>query len=339
LIISLKFLTGDMEKILVLSPGRQRYLIDLFKVYFEVYIGDNNDLILETYKEFTSLKMPLYGSEEYMDVLTSFICEHEINYVLTLSDIEVVVLSGNEVLLENAGCHLIGLPYDKALLCLDKYLFYEYLITNGIYTPLTYIEVDKLQTDLKAGRIHYPLIIKNRWGMGSKGLAVVHSEDDLKNYNNTGQASFPSFLGAVKNPDLNVVYQEMLFSDEYGMDIINDLDRKYRLCVVKKKLEMRGGETDVAEMVCFPEAEILAEKLSFLFQHQGNMDCDFLNVEGKLYVIDVNPRFGGGYIFSEAAGVNVPALLHAWINHEYVDCQRVQCLGKRYRKITSLIEI
>lgn len=52
--------------------------------------------------------------------------------------------------------------------------------------------------------------------MGSKGLAVVHSEDDLKNYNNTGQASFPSFLGAVKNPDLNVVYQEMLFSDEYG---------------------------------------------------------------------------------------------------------------------------
>ena len=149
-----------MEKILVLSPGRQRYLIDLFKVYFEVYIGDNNDLILETYKEFTSLKMPLYGSEEYMDVLTSFICEHEINYVLTLSDIEVVVLSGNEVLLENAGCHLIGLPYDKALLCLDKYLFYEYLINNGIYTPLTYIEVDKLQTDLKAGRIHYPLIIK-----------------------------------------------------------------------------------------------------------------------------------------------------------------------------------
>ena len=64
MIISLKFLTGDMEKILVLSPGRQRYLIDLFKVYFEVYIGDNNDLILETYKEFTSLKMPLYGSEE-----------------------------------------------------------------------------------------------------------------------------------------------------------------------------------------------------------------------------------------------------------------------------------
>ena len=49
----------------------------------------------------------------------------------------------------------------------------------------------------------------------------------------------------------------MLFSDEYGMDIINDLDRKYRLCVVKKKLEMRGGETDVAEMVCFPEADIL----------------------------------------------------------------------------------
>jgi carbamoyl-phosphate synthase large subunit len=36
-------------------------------------------------------------------------------------------------------------------------------------------------------------------------------------------------------------------------------------------------------------------------------------------VLEMNPRFGGGYPFSQIAGANLPAALIAWANGERVD--------------------
>jgi carbamoyl-phosphate synthase large subunit len=73
---------------------------------------------------------------------------------------------------------------------------------------------------------------------------------------------------------------------------------------------MRAGETDKAitvEANRFTEfARIVGERL----KHVGNLDCDFLEKDGQLYLLELNPRFGGGYPFSHEAGANlVKALL------------------------------
>lgn len=112
------------------------------------------------------------------------------------------------------------------------------------------------------------------------------------------------------------------FSDgqEYGVDIVNDINGNFAACFVKYKVAMRSGETDVAETVVFPQIEAVVRKISSVTQHPGNMDTDFFVTDnGKIFLLEMNPRFGGGYPFSHEAGANVPAALIAWAKGEEPD--------------------
>src|SRR5262249_1298360 len=68
----------------------------------------------------------------------------------------------------------------------------------------------------------------------------------------------------------------------------------------------------------------LGEELGRRLAHVGNLDCDVIATEPagcarQLQVLDLNPRFGGGYPFSHVAGANLPAALIAWANREEPD--------------------
>lgn len=60
-----------------------------------------------------------------------------------------------------------------------------------------------------------------------------------------------SYLKYESNKNLNesVIIQERLSGQEYGLDVINDLNRSHQNTIVKMKHAMRSGETDCAEIV------------------------------------------------------------------------------------------
>ena len=109
-----------------------------------------------------------------------------------------------------------------------------------------------------------------------------------------------------------MLIQEVIRGTEYGLDIVNDLDGKNACVLARRKLRMRSGETDRAVTVTDEALATLGMVIGSRLGHIGNMDCDVITNDTGCYVIDMNPRFGGGYPFSHMAGANVPAALMCW---------------------------
>ena len=79
---------------------------------------------------------------------------------------------------------------------------------------------------------------------------------------------------------------------------------------------MRSGETDKAVSIIDDKFEKIGRKISANLKHIGNLDCDVFVVGNKLFLLEANPRFGGGYPFSHESGANVAGLYVSWLKGE-----------------------
>ena len=55
-------------------------------------------------------------------------------------------------------------------------------------------------------------------------------------------------------------------------------------------------------------------------RHVGNLDVDVMQrANGDYCVLELNPRFGGGFPFSYEAGVNFPKAIICWLKNKEFD--------------------
>ena len=110
---------------------------------------------------------------------------------------------------------------------------------------------------------------------------------------------------------------------------------------LKQKLAMRSGETDKAVTVDLPEIREMGRKIGEALGHIGNLDVDIMQrADGAYCVLELNPRFGGGFPFSYEAGVNFPKALIQMIKGESVDPQLLEPdYGRMFSKNDYLMEI
>jgi carbamoyl-phosphate synthase large subunit len=162
--------------------------------------------------------------------------------------------------------------------------------------------------------------------MGSIALRKAENEEELDfYYRKTKQIISATYLKNVipAEEENAVIIQTRLPGQEYGLDVINDLDGQHVVTIVKRKLAMRAGETDRAITEHHPQLEQLGAAIARLTKHPGIMDVDVFWDEKNAFILEFNPRFGGGYPFSHAAGVNLPKAIVAWLQNEPVDTEKV----------------
>lgn len=311
--------------VLLTSVGRRAYMVKYFKDALgsdgQVHVCNSDDLTVAFHYADKSVVSPLIYDEQYIPFLLNYCKENEIDLLLSLFDIDLPVLAKHREDFARVGTRIIVSDAKLVEICNDKWKTYLFLKENGFRVPRTYLSLEQVLLALDRGELQYPVIVKPRFGCGSIAMSVAEDEMALLYYfrRNTRTIS-RSYLqyesAAVKE---KIIYQECLRGQEYGADIINDLEGNYRAAIVKKKIAMRSGETDIARLVDEPVIREEMERLGKLTGHMANMDCDVFLVDGQPYVLEMNARFGGGYPFSHMGGCDLPRAIVEWANGKSVD--------------------
>lgn len=279
--------------------------------------------------------------KEYIPFLLDYCAEKQIGGIIPFSDTDLLPLAKNKNLFEKNGVRVVVSEEEIVSVSCDKWKTYKFCLKNSIRVPNTYLSVEDALTDIKKALVSFPLIVKPRWGHGSLYVFEADDEDELKIFFNKIHKCIMSSdlrheIGAT---DDNVLIQEKLDGQEYGMDVINDLDSNYLNSVIKIKYSMRSGSTECAEIINNSILKEFGADLSKKSKHIGNLDLDIFLVEDKPYLIEMNPRFGGGYFFSHLAGINLPLAIIRWLNKEYVPEDFLkEKLGVVSHKFTDIAE-
>ncbi|MCM1048301.1 MAG: ATP-grasp domain-containing protein [Clostridiales bacterium] len=333
--------------ILLTSAGRRSYLVK----YFKDVLGDTgtvhaaNSSIYSSAMEAADKAVctPIIYSDKYISFLLEYCKNEKINVIIPLFDIDIPVLARSRERFDEIGVRLIVSDMEIVEICNDKWLTYQFLEKNGFYVPQTFYDLQAVLDALQNKLVCFPMVIKPRWGMGSIDMYEAENEEELNVlFKKAKRGIFDSYLKYESEADVEkcVIIQQKINGQEYGIDIINDLNGSYRSTVIRKKISMRSGETDCAKIVENPAIRETAERLAVLTKHIGNMDVDMFVSDDKVYVLEMNARFGGGYPFSHIAGVDLPRAIIQWLNGNDVDRNLLEAkIGVIGQKDISMVKI
>ena len=317
--------------ILFTSVGRRSYLVKYFKEALgglgEIYVANSSSLSPAFQVADHAVVTPLIYDGNYIPFLLQYCQENRIDAIISLFDIDLPILSRNKQAFMDIGVRVIVSDQNVVDICNDKWKTYQYLRDNNFHVPNTYISLEEAVHAVQQGALDFPVMVKPRWGMGSIAVFEAENMEELKVfYQKTVRTIQKTYLKYESADALaqSVLIQEKIQGQEYGLDIINDLDANYQTTICKKKIAMRSGETDCAVTVNRDLLKKLGEALGKRMKHIGNLDCDVFLKGDVPYVLEMNARFGGGYPFSHTAGVDLPRAIICWLQGETAPAQLLE---------------
>ena len=230
--------------------------------------------------------------EEVLDI-----CKKEnINAVSTLIDPEIAILSENRDKFIEKGILPLCPEKETARLCFDKFAMFEYLTKHSIPTVLTFNDLESFTIAYKQGSIKFPVFIKPRTGSGSVGAQKINTLDELNIVFNEGKFDY--------------IIQEFMDCEDFDADVYVDAITNEAVSIFsKRKIETRIG--GASKTISFKDENLFRfiEEIVKLFKFYGPIDMDFFNKNGKYFLSEINPRFGGAYLNAFGAGVDFPKMI------------------------------
>jgi carbamoyl-phosphate synthase large subunit len=308
--------------ILITSAGRRVSLVKYFQKEAKRLLGAGSKVYTTDLEPQSAsachisdggLKVGRFGDDDYMEYLMSLCKKYDIKLVVPTLDPELLLLSEHKEAFEKEGIQFVVSDTEFVQKCRDKRKINKFFREKGFLIPE--------EIDIK--NPIFPMFIKPIDGSNSKDLYFIKDKSMLSDY--------------LINHD-NLMYLEYLSAEEYKeytVDMYYDKSSVLKCIVPRVRLAVRGGETNKG--ITDKNSQIidfLSEKLSTIEGARGCLTLQLFlgKTNNKIYGIEINPRFGGGYPLSYLSGANYPG----WLIQEYLLGEEVASFGDWEDKLLLL---
>lgn len=191
--------------------------------------------------------------------------------------------------LAGTGVKIAGTPLAAIHRAEDRDEFRRFLLEQGIPQSEGGTAFDVEGAVKVAADIGYPVIVRPSYVIGGRAMAVVHNEEELRDYMR---------LAVDVNPEHPVLIDAYLAGKEVEVDAVSD-GENILIPGIFEHIE-RAGVHSGDSMAVYPpqtltEGEIATivdytEKIARQLPVEGLVNIQFVIYEGRVYVLEVNPR-------------------------------------------------
>ena len=286
-----------MTNILITSAGRRVELVQIWKESSLSLLGPEAKIYATDINPFLSAACQLADQSfqvcrctdpDYTSQILELCLTYGIKLIIPMIDTELQVFADTREVFLEAGVHLVVSDSELVRQCRDKRK------TASLFAGLS-IPSPRILDPLN---LEFPCFMKPVGGSCSQGVKAIPSVD---------------YLAPVDILNPSNLFQELVPNHwiEYTVDLYYSKSGVLLSCVPRQRLEVRGGEISKGITRRDNVLQALRDRVGTISGARGVLTLQIFVDQSreKILGIEINPRFGGGYPISHAAGANYPCML------------------------------
>ncbi|GHG05385.1 carbamoyl phosphate synthase [Deinococcus piscis] len=288
--------------VLVSSAGRRTSLVNLFRTAVQplggrVIAADMDPLAPALYLADQAVRVPRVTAPEYIPELLKLVERHAVNLLVPTIDTELPVLAEAQEQFRALGCRVHISSAQFVQITGDKWLTAQEFAEQGIRVPRSWLPEQVSGPLSTAQDLPDKLFLKPRDGSASMHTYSVQRSNLL------------DMLQQVPN----AIVQEEIVGKEITIDAFIGQDGTPVHFVPRARIRTLGGES--IQGVTLPGEERLTAFLNTVLVAaaklggRGAITLQAFDTGSEYILLEINPRFGGGYPLGHAAGGAYPEWL------------------------------
>jgi len=271
------------------------------------------------YRSDLGLLVPPASSPKYIDSIIKICKDKKIEAIFVGTDQELLPLARAKNLIESeSGAVVISNSPEVISICRDKWNTFEFLKNNNLDCAETSL-IENKESFVK--EYNFPLVVKPREGYGSLHFYVVKNQDELINA-----------VSEIQKVGWRPILQEYLneIDSEFTTGVTMDKNGEKIMSLISLKRILKNGQTNKAFVDDYDLVRESAKAAAIKLGCTGAINVQAIQVNNKVKIFEINPRFSASVPIRATAGVNEPDIVfkNNVLNEEIMvkDYQKLVCM-------------